>query len=64
MAAADPSAKPGEKAVVYLGHEKEEHVLCTLVAGKVDQSRLELQLTEGENISLRTEGSFKVHLTG
>ena len=64
MAAADPSAKEGEKAIVYLGHEKEEHVLCTLVAGSVDQSRLDIQLTEGEQISLRTDGSYKVHLTG
>jgi len=64
MAAVDPSAKPGEKAIVYLGHEKEEHVLCTLVAGSVDQCRLDLQFTEGETISLRTESSYKVHLTG
>jgi hypothetical protein len=41
-----------------------QHVLCTLVAGAVDQSRLEIQLTEGENISLRCEGAYKVHLTG
>jgi len=64
MAAADPEAKVGTRGSVYIENEKGEHVVCTLTVGTTDQVRLDLEMTEGEEITLWTAGNFKVHLTG
>ena len=43
---------------------KSQYVLCNLQAGKVLQQPLNLNFTEGEEVSLFVEGEGEVHLTG
>jgi len=44
--------------------QQQQHVLCSLQAGKVPQQTLNLKFTEGEHVSFFIEGQGQVHLTG
>merc|ERR1711962_1474141 len=65
MAALEPSASLKEPVSVMLHHEKNEYLLCTLEQPHCRQQPLELEFTEGENITLTTVGGTGViHLSG
>ncbi|XP_069137290.1 46 kDa FK506-binding nuclear protein-like isoform X2 [Argopecten irradians] len=67
MAALEPSTdgKPSKQPVsVMIQHDKAEFMLCTLEQGRVYQQTLDLNFTEGEEVTFFLNGTGIVHLTG
>ncbi|KAI8602805.1 hypothetical protein EDD21DRAFT_303196, partial [Dissophora ornata] len=63
MAALDETTKPGRSSV-RVTVDKKTFVLCSLIAGKVEQQTLDLVFTEGESITFSVSGENSVHLSG
>ena len=56
---------PSESPVtVMVEVNKAQFALCTLQAGRIPQQPLDLNFTEGEEVTFFTEGNGDVHLTG
>lgn len=53
-----------EPVAVVVDVNKAQFVLCTLQADKIPQQTLNLNFTEGEEVSFSIEGDGEVHLTG
>ncbi|XP_021345924.1 46 kDa FK506-binding nuclear protein-like isoform X1 [Mizuhopecten yessoensis] len=69
MAALEPSAASNGKlskqpVSVMIQHDKAEFMLCTLEQGRVYQQTLDLNFTEGEEVTFFLNGTGIVHLTG
>ncbi|XP_038068887.1 uncharacterized protein LOC119738192 isoform X2 [Patiria miniata] len=54
----------GKLTQLMVQHEKAEFLVCTLCYGTVFQQSLDLNLTEGEEVTFFTEGRGTLHLTG
>lgn len=63
MAALDEECQPGRSSVRVTVDEK-TFVLCSLIAGQVEQQSLDLVFTEGEEITFTVSGENAVHLSG
>ncbi|KAF9090711.1 peptidylprolyl isomerase fpr4 [Mortierella sp. AD031] len=63
MAALDEQTKPGRTSV-RVSVDKKSLVLCSLTSGKVDQQKVDLIFTEGEEITFSVTGDNIVHLSG
>ncbi|XP_074650045.1 46 kDa FK506-binding nuclear protein-like [Tubulanus polymorphus] len=58
----DPDMKGAVSVMIQ--HEKAEFLLCTLQHGKLQQQTLDLNFTEGEEVTFFTKGTGNVHLSG
>ncbi|ORY94650.1 hypothetical protein BCR43DRAFT_564924 [Syncephalastrum racemosum] len=58
----DPGAKG--RSTVYVSVNGQEYVLCSLIAGKVEQQQLDTLFIVDEEVSLLVKGDYPVHLTG
>ncbi|KAF9945429.1 peptidylprolyl isomerase fpr4 [Mortierella alpina] len=63
MAALDEETRPGRSSV-RVSVDGRPYVLCSLIAGNVDQQPLDLVFTEGEEITISVSGDNVVHLSG
>ncbi|KAF9110707.1 peptidylprolyl isomerase fpr4 [Mortierella sp. AM989] len=63
MAALDETTKGG-RSCVRVAVDKKTFILCSLIAGKVEQQTLDLVFTEGESITFSVSGENSVHLSG
>ncbi|KAG0296445.1 peptidylprolyl isomerase fpr4 [Dissophora globulifera] len=63
MAALDEDTKPCRSSV-RVTVDKKTFILCSLIAGKVEQQTLDLVFTEGESITFSVSGENAVHLSG
>ncbi|KAI1315173.1 peptidylprolyl isomerase fpr4 [Mortierella claussenii] len=63
MAALDEEAKPGRSSI-RVAVDKKTFILCSLIAGQVEQQNLDLVFTEGEEITFSVSGDNAVHLSG
>ncbi|XP_057307786.1 46 kDa FK506-binding nuclear protein-like [Hydractinia symbiolongicarpus] len=64
MAALGFEPVTSEPVAVVVDVNKAQFVLCTLQADKIPQQTLNLNFTEGEEVSFSIEGDGEVHLTG
>ncbi|ELT92262.1 hypothetical protein CAPTEDRAFT_220209 [Capitella teleta] len=64
MAALEPSSAKPEAVSVMVQHDKAEFLICTLQKGSLFQQPLDLNFTEGEELTFFLNGKGVVHLTG
>lgn len=53
-----------DRVVVIIEHNLKEHILCILELGKINQSKLNLNIEAGEQIAYKTIGKIPVILVG
>ncbi|KAK3815298.1 MAG: hypothetical protein J3Q66DRAFT_314478 [Benniella sp.] len=63
MAALDEECKPGRSSIRVTVDNK-TFILCSLIAGQIEQQNLDLVFTEGEEITFSVSGDNAVHLSG
>ncbi|GJJ78632.1 FK506-binding nuclear protein [Entomortierella parvispora] len=63
MAALDEETTPGRTSI-RVSVDKKTFILCSLIAGQIEQQNLDLVFTEGEEITFSVSGKNAVHLSG
>lgn len=64
LAALDSTSSQGGATQVFLSHEDQKFLICTLRKDTCEQATLDLNFAEGEEISFYSQGSGNVSLSG